>query len=254
MAGQTPDARLQTPGDALIGACGEMVVINLPHRSDRRAEFSAQLRRVGLSFEDPRVHLFAAIRPDDAGGFPSIGARGCFMSHLSILRQARDSGAERVLICEDDFDFAPNPAARIAALYEESGQRPWDILYGFAPKSQLVRDTEQDRILHPLSPTQPVICAHFVAFRRRAIEQLVPYLEATLARPPGDPDGGPMHVDGAYNWFRRAHPDLQVLAASPAIGIQRASSTDIAALGRKDRVPVVRNLMRVARKLRNTAR
>ena len=235
-------------GAALIEACGEMVVINLPHRSDRRAEFDAQLRRIDLSFEDPRVHLFAAVRPDDPGGFPSIGARGCFMSHLGILQQARDSGAETVLICEDDLDFAADLPARIAALTQALRSEPWDMLYGFPPEGLA------DGPLAVLPPDRHVMCAHILALRRPAILAAVACFEAILSRPPGDPAGGPMHVDGAYNWLRKGAPSLRVLAANPAIGFQRASLTDIAALGWKDRLPVVRDLMRVARKLRNALR
>ncbi|HAX77040.1 MAG TPA: LPS biosynthesis glycosyltransferase, partial [Cyanobacteria bacterium UBA11372] len=50
--------------------------------------------------------MFPAIRPDDAGDFPSIGARGCFESHLAILKQALADRLSNVLIVEDDLKIS----------------------------------------------------------------------------------------------------------------------------------------------------
>jgi hypothetical protein len=79
----------------------------------------------------------------------------------------------------------------------------------------------------------------------------VSYLEAQLARPAGDPHGGPMHVDGSYSWFRRGHPELSTLIAVPEIGHQRASKTDVHDLGLRDRLPILRTAMAAVRRLRN---
>lgn len=239
-------------GRELIATCGDIVVINLPHRADRRTEFAAQLRRIGLSFDDPHVHLHAAFRPEAADGFPSIGARGCFISHLQVLKGALASGAERVLICEDDLDFTEAFGARLSEARRVLDTQPWDIFYGFLPEATAHSlPPGQTAAVVPLAPEQPVICAHFVSFSRQAVESLVPYLEAILTRQPGDPAGGPMHVDGAYNRFRAEHPEIRGMAARVALGIQRASTTDIAEQSLKDRLPVVRDLMRLARRLKN---
>ena len=68
---------------ALMMAAISKYVINLEDRTDRRAEMEQQLRRVGW-----QAAFVAAIRPVDAGDFPSVGARGCFLSHLATLKQA----------------------------------------------------------------------------------------------------------------------------------------------------------------------
>ena len=78
-------------------------IINLEHRADRRKEISKQLALINLNFDSPNVDLFKAIRPSDASGFESVGARGCFLSHLGVLRQAMSLG--NVLVLEDDLDF-----------------------------------------------------------------------------------------------------------------------------------------------------
>lgn len=237
-------------GQALLAACGTMNVINLPFRDDRRREFAGQLRRIGLGFDHPEVRLFPAVRPEEAGPFPSVGARGCFLSHLGVLRAALETGADRVLICEDDLDFARDFNGRAPGLLAALQQQDWDIFYGFQPDALQPPGPG----LFEIAPDQPVLLAHFVAFRRPAIEALVPYLEAILQRPPGDPAGGPMHVDGAYGWFRAACPQMRTLAVAPSLGHQRSSQTNIAEGGIRDRLPVVRTVLRHARRLRNRLR
>ena len=69
------------------------IYINLDHRTDRRAEMEEELAKIGLSGER----------------FPAIerkpGALGCGLSHLAILRRAKEEGWPNVLILEDDFTF-----------------------------------------------------------------------------------------------------------------------------------------------------
>ncbi|MCI5210545.1 MAG: hypothetical protein D3910_17540 [Candidatus Electrothrix sp. ATG2] len=69
---------------------GKIYVINLPERVDRRREVTAALKRIGISFAPGKVELFPAIRPTEAAGFPSPGVRGCFLSHLSVLKKAAE--------------------------------------------------------------------------------------------------------------------------------------------------------------------
>lgn len=238
-------------GDSLVSACGDMVVINLPSRRDRRYEFAEQLQQIGLSFDHPRVHLFDAVRPQEAGPFPTIGARGCFLSHLEILRSALEEGAEKILVCEDDLNFAHDIRQRSPYLMAEIERQDWDMLYGFAPAWVEAPTVDGEKQLLLLRPEDIFTCTHIIAFRRQAISLLVPYLEAILSRPAGDPAGGPMHVDGAYHWFRKAYPDLRVIAVRPGIGYQRASMTDVSRPGAIDRLPVVRQMAAFARRLRN---
>lgn len=218
-------------------------VVNLAHRTDRRAEITEQLALVGLSFDSPNVALFGAVRPIDAGGFDSIGARGCFMSHLQILRQARS--LRNVLILEDDLDFVPGIRAAIGPALEAL-PADWGVFYGgcvidLAPGAGPVTQ---------VAPPTPLRTSHFVAFNGPVIGRLVDYLEAILQRPPGHIDGGPMHVDGAYSRFRADNPTMRVFVAIPELGYQRASRTDIHSLKWFDRMPIVRELVQTIRRRR----
>ena len=212
-------------------------VINLASRPDRRAEMSRQLARQGLSFSSPNVHLFPGIRPTDSGGFESLGARGCFMSHLGVLRDA--TGRRNVLILEDDLDFAENFAP--VDLPDD-----WGVFYGSARHSL---SSELSLTIAP--PEAPIECAHFVAFNGNQIQPVIEFLELLLSRDPGDPRGGPMHVDGAYSEFRRRNPEVRTYVATPDLGFQRSSKSDIAAAGWIDRFasPRISSLARRARRV-----
>ena len=70
------------------------IYINLDRRPDRRADLEAECDRVGLPVE----RFSACIDPRGPG-------YGCTMSHLSVLKLARDRGYPSVLVFEDDFQF-----------------------------------------------------------------------------------------------------------------------------------------------------
>ncbi|GAW34513.1 glycosyltransferase family 25 [Roseovarius sp. A-2] len=234
-------------GPRMTECLGPIRVINLVSRPDRRREFAAQLARIGLGFDHPQVSIFDAIRPDSLAGFPTLGTRGCFLSQIEVLRQARDDGLSGFVLCEDDLDFSADFEHRAPQVLEALSARDWDIFYGgfdAAAHGLVVEDG-----LLRLDPAQSVLCSHFMAFRRPAIEALVPYLTAITKREAGDPAGGPMHVDGAYSQFRADHPEMVTLAVSPTLGGQRASRTDIHELRWFDRLPVLRDVTQFGRRL-----
>ncbi|NOU21637.1 MAG: glycosyltransferase family 25 protein [Methyloglobulus sp.] len=225
-------------------------IINLPSRTDRKREIQAQLTKIGLGLDHPQIELFAAIRPDQAGDFPSIGARGCFLSHLGVLKDAQRHGLEKILILEDDLDFSSDFLLRISGILDGLVHSNWGVFYGgyklFAPI-----DNMPDAELAVVPPGDVIQTAHFIGFQQPIIAMLVDYLERVLSRPGGDPEGGPMHVDGAYSWFRRQHPDVVTSIAIPELGHQRSSKTDIHELRWYDRWLGVKSLVAVLRQFKS---
>jgi glycosyl transferase family 25 len=71
----------------------ECFYINLDRRLDRRAEIEAEFEKIGLS-----VERFPAIDKNP-------GIVGCGLSHLAVLKMAKERGLKNVLIFEDDFQF-----------------------------------------------------------------------------------------------------------------------------------------------------
>lgn len=226
----------------------KIYVINLASRTDRRAEMAEQFRRIGLSLTSPTVRVFPAVRPDDAGAFPSIGARGCFLSHLEILRDAVAAGVERILILEDDLNFVADFIARATEVMARAAAPECTIFYG---GYEIETGQASGTGLVEIDPTVGVRTTHFVGLQRAAIVGAASYLEILLGRPAGHPEGGPMHVDGAYSWFRRTHPQFRTWIAAPELGYQRASRTDIHDLRWFDRVAGARELVALLRRVRN---
>ena len=73
----------------------KIVYINLDRRKDRRAQMEAECERMGLQME-----RFSAIPHE------TIGLVGCGLSHLNVLKQAKQQSLKNVLILEDDFQFS----------------------------------------------------------------------------------------------------------------------------------------------------
>ncbi|MBK6005170.1 glycosyltransferase family 25 protein [Ramlibacter ginsenosidimutans] len=223
-------------------------VINLESRPDRRKEIDEQLRRVGLGLYQPPVELFRAVRPDGAGAFETIGARGCFLSHLGVIQDAIQNRLESFLILEDDVDFSDDFEQRSNALAEALRSVPWSLFYG---GYRLDRKVVGSGCLR-LNPDQGVETSHFVGLKGSKVARaLLVYMQAQLGRPAGDPLGGPMHVDGTYSWFRRDNPELVTLLSVPEISHQRSSHSDIYERSGLDGFLHTTRLFRAARKLRN---
>ena len=71
--------------------------INMDDRVDRRNRFEKHMKKYDLDCE-----RFSGIKD-------SVGSVGCAKSHLTILKNAKNSGCENVIIMEDDFAFNLSP-------------------------------------------------------------------------------------------------------------------------------------------------
>ena len=203
-------------------------IINLAYRTDRRAEMMAELRQVGLA-DDPRVAFFDACSFPDAGQVSSKGARGVYHSHLAILQEAARAG-QSVLILEDDTDFREGTQ-------EYDLPEPWSIFYGgyYAMTSEDLHESD-------------IVGGHMRGFHADIVGHVADYL-ASIRHDDIYPP-----IDGAYVWYRRAHPEVLTHFARPPLGNQRPSRTDIADLRFFDRLPILRETASVARKVRRKFR
>jgi glycosyl transferase, family 25 len=226
-------------------------VINLPSRADRRREMDLELRRVGLCLDAAPVELFPANRPSEPGEFPSIGSRGCFLSHLNVLREARNARHSSIAILEDDVSFVRDFDGLLTGVASVLDKEDWQLFYG----GHRLEGTQHSSPVAEISAVQPVETSHFIAFRGEGIINLaIQYLELQLTRPGGDPAGGPMHVDGSYSWFRREHPQLRTFAAFPPLANQRSSQSDIFELSGVRALPPVRSAWKLIRALQTALR
>jgi glycosyl transferase, family 25 len=226
-----------------MSATPSVYVINLERRTDRRRAMQSELLRVGWD-----AVFFPAIQPSSSAGFDSIGARGCFLSHLSVLKAARAARVRRLVILEDDVNFARDFETRWQSAMTELDCLDWSICYPGHAISNLPLGVS------PVAPETSVLCAHFMVIDNSAIDSLVEGLETILARPAGNPMGGPMHVDGAYSTIRRQNRALKTFAIFPVLGYQRPSRTDIRRGAWFDRLSMLEPVVSAIRKVKGAWR
>lgn len=234
----------------LLDQFARVYIVNLPERADRRREIEAELDRIGLRVDGEKIRYWKATRPDDAGLFPSLGARGCFMSHLGILEDAIKDGVENILVMEDDLAID----ARFALAQPEMCRALREERWHFAYLGHV--EPMPDRGGRPRWQTgqRPLATTHFYAVNRPALRSLRDHLQACLAREPGHPLGSPMHVDGAYSLYRMQRPYALTLIATPSLGGQRSSRSDIFPNKWYDRTPVLAQIAGLMRALKNFGR
>lgn len=242
------DPHLNTP--KIFGGFDAVYIINLPSRTDRRSEMQDELARVGLSLISPGVILFPAVRPTDAGPFPTVGARGCFLSHLGVIEQAVEHGFSNILILEDDCNLADTFILRTKQFFSVYKDQPWGFFYGGTLTRTLTLQSKDGFADVPFD--SPLMGSHCMGINGPVLGPLAQYLRDILQRQSGDSMGGPMHVDGAYSWFRREHCQVTTILTQPQIAFQRSSKTDIHSLKWYDRISSMTSIVNKFRKIKNS--
>jgi glycosyl transferase family 25 len=230
----------------LLELFDRVMILNLPSRPDRRREMRQMLSRVGWDPEGPKMTWFPAIDTRTAVGFPSPGSRGCFLSHIAVLNIAHGLGLNRVLVLEDDCEFAPDFREREAEVAGWLEATPWGIAYLGHMES-----LSGPPGLVPHDPGAPVMLTHCYAVAGDVPSRLAHYLEAITLRPVGSGEGGPMSIDAGFSWFRRHSPDVRTLLAAPSLAYQRASRSDLSARW-FDRLPILSTVASQARVIRRS--
>jgi len=220
--------------------------INLPERVDRRKALMSELDLQKFRPRTRRLEVFPGVRPESPEGFPNRGVRGCFLSHLGVLRQALEQQLESVLVLEDDVTFDPVFRERTGMIERELREQSWGFVY---LGHQLNLEPVSGHCLIPVSGD--IITAHCYGVHGSVLPELVRFLESVPQRPPGHPDGGPMFPDGALSFFRAKHPEIVTLAAAPSMAFQRASRSDLTPRW-FDRIPGLRETAGILRSLTNT--
>lgn len=228
-------------GPSLLKRFDRLYVIHVPDRHDRLRDLIESFQSVGLQIDHPKVIIFDACCPQTENGFESRGAHGCFRSHLEILKAARDEGLDRVLIAEDDLDFLV--LERDAeALLKPLDANNWDFFFAgyHFPERFLPNGTG----LVDIGTRYVIGGAHLYAVSARAYDPLISWLDAALVGPLPRP-----HVDVAISEARATIPGCVTWVASPAIGVQRRSRSDIQVLKFYDRISVLRPIADMLRRI-----
>lgn len=104
------------------------VCINLDQRPERWQRIQRSFTAHGID----SVQRFSATDGNDVAlphnWIHSGGAYGCLLSHVQVVREARDAGAASVLIFEDDVVFDPQFKEKFASFIQEL-PADWDMLF-----------------------------------------------------------------------------------------------------------------------------
>ncbi|WP_297573689.1 glycosyltransferase family 25 protein [uncultured Deefgea sp.] len=234
----------------LVDIVTRIYVINLPERVDRKKEIQYALSNLGIEWQANKVMCWPAIRPNNSNGYPSIGAYGCFLSHLAALQDAQRAEQGWVLILEDDAIFTPAFTTQLPAIAQLLASEQADLIY--LGHCQVIGDTKPELGLS--LTTQAIVGAHAYLVRIEYLSTLLPYLEGCLSRPAGDPMGGRLHYDGALSLFRQFNPSCRTWIAQPSLIEQRFSRSDIQAHKWYDRWPILSQCAAWARKIKQAKR
>lgn len=197
------------------------------------------------------MRLPAPPRPTEPNGFPSIGVHSNFIRHLGILKESLQEGLERVWVLEDDACyFSSHASTRRWASKANSAvgtRRLGSLLCRSCFKHDALRSYQPG-----LVPFEgEFLWAHCYCVHSRILPQLVQYFEETLVDPSGHPRGGRLYIDGAFNLFRRLHPEVVCLVSNPNASSQKGSYSNVSVGSWYDRISVTKPLVTASRALRD---
>ena len=153
---------------------------------------------------------------------------------------------------EDDITFSPALPRLTPSIIARLDDTAWDFIYfGHEETGDIPRATPD---IPPnefaFETTSHVIhTTHFYAVSGRIIRRVVAHLERLANGPEGDPEFGPMPIDGALHIFRRQNPDVRTFVAVPKLGWQRPSRSDIMPR-RFDKIRIARPFVSAIRELK----
>jgi glycosyl transferase, family 25 len=222
-------------------------VIHLPERVDRYIALERELRMLGIDLKGGKVRIPHAPRPTDANQFSSRAVYGNFLSHLAILKEAREERFATVLVLEDDAIFSRRMVKNQAALVQTLRDQPWDLcFFGHSLKHEL-HGCAKGLVAHRAGFTW----AHCYGVNARVLPRLIDYLETTMILQPGDPRGARMYIDGAFTLFRERNPDVVALVSNPVLSVQKGSPSSIAGKGWYRSLRFINPLINMARAVRD---
>ena len=104
--------------------------INLDRREDRMEMANKELSKFNIEFERFSAVDGNNIKKEDYTTNPNIpvGAVGCLLSHLNLIKTCKERGYNRVLILEDDIILSDDFESRFKEYIKEIPEN-WDMFY-----------------------------------------------------------------------------------------------------------------------------
>jgi GR25 family glycosyltransferase involved in LPS biosynthesis len=239
---------MKLSGDAsILDYFDRVSIIHLKERSDRYCALVRELRRMSIEITHPKIRIPDAIKPSDANGFPTKGVYGNFLSHLEILKSALQENLQSVWVLEDDAIFSRLFMRKQDQIADFLARSQWDICYFGHTLTQELNSLEIGLPRY----SGPFYWAHCYAVNGRVLPRLISYLEETVDRPCGHPQGAKMYIDAAHTLFRRFNPDVVTLVSNPVLSVQRGSPSSLGRGHWYDQHPLARPMVQLARNIRD---
>lgn len=193
--------------------------INLKSRPDRWAESLAEFERhniknvqriEGVQINPSEIIRYGnmGVRPDSQNSQSRICGRiGCLLSHLKIIKIAKQHQLSNVLILEDDIQFASNFQQLFESVISEI-PNPWALLY-FGGNEKGIQEQISERI----RKIDYMLMAHAVGIHQSMFDILIETISYCQ-----------LPVDVYYAQFQNKFPCYTVF---PYLAWQRASFSDI---------------------------
>jgi hypothetical protein len=224
-----------------------IAIVHLPDREDRYRALRAELSRIGIDINGPKVVIPDPPMPESANGYKSRGVYGSFLSHLEILEAAYRDGLDTVWVLEDDAIFSKRFRTGQAAVAQHLRENDWDMFFAGHTVSEPLPDSPTDLVRY----SGPFIWAHSYAVHRRILPKLIDYLHLTMEREDGHPQGSKLYIDAAYFFFRNLNPDVISVVSSPCFSVQKGSPSSLNSLPWYKTIPPGKLVMDLARELRD---
>src|ERR671911_414786 len=113
----------------LIDAFDRAYIINLQDRTDRRRDVVREFQKIGIDVPNDKIHFYTATRPTELARFPSLGARGSFTSHRTVLDLALRDCLRNVLVFEDDVFLKAIDDSTLEEIVQQLARMTWDVVY-----------------------------------------------------------------------------------------------------------------------------
>jgi glycosyl transferase family 25 len=181
----------------------QIYVINLDHRKDRLEEITKELE--GLKFK-----RFPAIKTNP-------GIIGCGLSHLAVLKEARELGLKEVLIFEDDFTFSESKEHCWKTVEEFLKNETYDVvMLAYALNSSKPYKPGIVKVLDAQTASAYIVSHRFYDTLINLFEEAMPLLQST----------GKHWVYANDEVWKKLQPGAAWFAFEPRMGYQRKSFSD----------------------------
>ena len=191
--------------------------INLDHRTDRRQEIESELNRMQVV---PYTR-FSAIKHEK-------GMLGCTMSHIGALKKGLESGADHILIFEDDFQFTIEEPVLLHHILNSVMETNYDVfMLGYCFFFDRKEDSCIFKTDHGMfKKITKAACAHGYMVKKEYVPKLLQNFETSLRLRPKAKPGKESEFNNDDYWQRLQETDNWLCYNEPC-GIQRSGLSDI---------------------------